>query len=80
MKVATFCPPLTISEAVSQVAYPVTLTDNQAINNTSVEPLEDTPRLSGMPKISRADVAAFLLKTTVNRSFIRQTVVLRPFQ
>ena len=62
------------------LAYPVTLTDNPASNNIAAEPLEATPRLSGMPKISRADVAAFLLKTTVNRSFICQTVVLRPLQ
>jgi len=60
------------------LAYPVTLTDKPASNNVSASPLEDTPKLKGMSKISRADVAAFLLKTAVNGSFTRQTVVLRP--
>lgn len=31
-----------------------------------------------MPGISRADVAAFLVETTVSGSFVRQTVVPRP--
>jgi hypothetical protein len=39
--------------------------------------LEDTPNLKGMPRISRADVAAFLLKTVESGSFVRQTVALR---
>jgi hypothetical protein len=30
-----------------------------------------------MPKLTRADVAAWLLKTVTNGSFTRQTVVLR---
>jgi len=58
------------------LVYPVTLSDKPAGNNVSASRLEDTPRLTGMPKITRADVAAFLLKTVVNGSFTRQTVVL----
>jgi uncharacterized protein YbjT (DUF2867 family) len=59
------------------LAYAVTLSDKPLSNNVAASLLEDTPKLSGMPKITRADVAAWLLKTVASRSFTRQTVVLR---
>ena len=40
--------------------------------------LEVTPHIRGIPKISRSEVAVFLLKSTVNGLFNRQIVVLRP--
>jgi uncharacterized protein YbjT (DUF2867 family) len=60
------------------VVYPVTLTDKPASGSTAASPLDSMPKLAGMPRISRADVAAFLLETAVTASFVRQTVVLRP--
>src|ERR1700686_863157 len=38
------------------LAYPVTLTNRPASNKTEASRLEDTSRLKGMPRISRADV------------------------
>ena len=58
------------------LAYPDTLTNRPASNKTEASRLEDTLRLKGMPRISRADVAAFLLKTAEEGSFVRQTVAL----
>jgi hypothetical protein len=58
------------------LAYPVTLNNKPATGFTAT-PLDSTPKLSGMPSISRADVAAFLLNTAVNGTYTRQTVTLR---
>jgi putative NADH-flavin reductase len=58
------------------LAYPVTLNNKPATGFTAT-PLDSTPKLSGMPSISRADVAAFLLNTAVNSTYTRQTVTLR---
>ena len=58
------------------LAYPVTLNNKPATGFTAT-PLDSTPKLSGMPGISRADVAAFLLNTAVNGTYTRQTVTLR---
>ena len=59
------------------IVYPVTLTD-KTTTNTTASRLEVTPHLRGIPKISRSEVAGFLLKITVDGSFKRQTIVLRP--
>jgi uncharacterized protein YbjT (DUF2867 family) len=60
------------------VAYPVTLNDKEATNKVTATSLEQTPKVSGMPKVTRADTADFLLKTVENGTYVRQTVVLRP--
>jgi putative NADH-flavin reductase len=59
------------------LAYPVTLNNKPATGNYTATPLDSTPKLTGMPSISRADVAAFLLNTAVNGTYSRQTVTLR---
>jgi putative NADH-flavin reductase len=59
------------------IVYPVTLTNKPVSNDAIASPLADTPKLRGIPKVSRADVAAFLLQAAVNGSFMQQTVVLR---
>lgn len=58
------------------LAYPVTLNNKPATGNYTATTLDRTPKLTGMPSISRADVAAFLLKTAVNGTYTRQTVAL----
>ena len=60
------------------VVYPVTLNDKKATDNVVATSLEQTPMVSGMPKVTRADTAGFLLKTVENGTYVRQTVVLRP--
>jgi putative NADH-flavin reductase len=59
------------------LAYPATLNNKPLSNNVTATLLEDTPKLTGMPNITRADVSAWLLKTVTTGSFARQTVVLR---
>jgi putative NADH-flavin reductase len=59
------------------IVYPVTLTDKQATGNVVATDLDQTPALSGMPKITRADVADYLLTTAANGTYVRKTVVLR---
>ncbi len=59
------------------LAYPVTLNNKPATGNYTATTLDRTPKLTGMLSISRADVAAFLLKTAVNGTYTRQTVALR---
>ena len=46
-------------------------------SNVTATLLKNTPKLKGMPNTTRADVAAWLLKTVTTGSFTRQTVVLR---
>jgi putative NADH-flavin reductase len=60
------------------IVYPVTLTDKATNNSSTASRLEVTPHIRGIPKISRSEVAVFLLKSTVNGLFKRQIVVLRP--
>jgi putative NADH-flavin reductase len=60
------------------VVYPVTLTDKEPTNKVVATSLEQTPKVSGMPKVTRADVAGFLLKAAENGTYVRRTVVLRP--
>ena len=60
------------------VVYPVTLNDKEATGKVVATSLEQTPKVSGMPKVTRADTAAFLLKTATNGTYVRKTVVLRP--
>jgi putative NADH-flavin reductase len=60
------------------IVYPVTLNDKEATGKVVATSLEQTPRLPGMPKVTRADAAGFLLKTAANGTYVRKTVVLRP--
>lgn len=60
------------------IVYPVTLTSKQATGNIAATSLEQTPKLSGMPKVTRADVASFMLKTATDNTYGRKTLVLRP--
>lgn len=59
------------------LVYPVTLNNKPATGNITATLLDTTPKLTGMPNITRADVAAFLLTTAENGTYGRQTVVLR---
>jgi putative NADH-flavin reductase len=55
------------------IAYPVLLTDGPLTGHYRVgERLE----LRGVPKISRADVAHFMLAEMKNRAFVRKVAVL----
>ncbi|MFE9601369.1 NAD(P)-dependent oxidoreductase [Streptomyces hokutonensis] len=60
------------------VVYPVTLNDKEATHSIVATSLEQTPKVSGLPKVTRADVADFLLRTTENGTYMHKTVVLRP--
>lgn len=60
------------------VVYPVTLNDKEATDKVVATSLDQTPKLPGMPRVTRADVAGFLLSTAENGSYVRSTVVLRP--
>jgi putative NADH-flavin reductase len=60
------------------VVYPVTLNDKAATSKVVATSLEQTPKVSGMPKVTRADAAGFLLKSAENGTYVRKTVVLRP--
>ncbi|HET7453463.1 MAG TPA: NAD(P)-binding oxidoreductase [Thermoanaerobaculia bacterium] len=56
------------------IVHAVTLTDGPRTGNSVAA---ERMQLSGFPRISRADVAAFLLTAVENRSFPRQDVLLR---
>ena len=58
------------------LAYPVLLTNKPASGRVHATDLADLDRLSGMPRISRADVATFLLTTAIDGTWSRRTVVL----
>jgi len=58
------------------LAYPVLLTNKPATGRVRATDLAEVGRLPGMPRISRADVAAFLLTTAVDGIWSRRTVVL----
>jgi uncharacterized protein YbjT (DUF2867 family) len=58
------------------LAYPVLLTNKPASGRARATDLTEVGRLSGMPRISRTDVAAFLLTTVVEGTWSRRTVVL----
>ena len=58
------------------LAYPVLLTNKPATGPARAVDLAQLDRLPGLPRISRADVAAFLLDTAVDGSWPRHTVVL----
>lgn len=60
------------------IVYPVTLNDKEATGKVMATSLEQTPKVTGMPKVTRADSAAFLLKAATNGTYVRKTVVLRP--
>lgn len=67
---------LTASGLDWTLAYPVLLTNKPATDNVHAVDLAALDRLPGLPRISRADVAAFLLDTAVNGSWSRRTTVL----
>ncbi|MFE2424364.1 hypothetical protein [Streptomyces hokutonensis] len=64
---------LTVSWAL---AYPTPLTTKAATGNSHAVDLTALDRLPGLPRISRADVAAFLLDAAVEGSWSRRTAVL----
>ncbi|GAA4725705.1 SDR family oxidoreductase [Phytohabitans rumicis] len=58
------------------LAYPVLLTNKPASGRVRATDLADLDRLPGLPRISRADVAGFLLTAAVEGTWSRRTVVL----
>jgi len=67
---------LTASGLDWTLAYPVLPTDKPATNNVQAIDLTALDRLPGLPRISGADVAAFLLDAAVAGSWSRRTAVL----
>ncbi|MFC8662243.1 NAD(P)-dependent oxidoreductase [Streptomyces sp. NPDC057199] len=67
---------LTASGLDWTLAYPVLLTNKPATDNVHAVDLTALDRLPGLPRIARADVAAFLLDTAVNGSWSQRTAVL----
>ncbi|RSM53730.1 hypothetical protein DMB66_38685 [Actinoplanes sp. ATCC 53533] len=58
------------------LAYPVLLTNKPASGRVRATDLAEIDRLPGLPRISRADVAGFLLTTAVDGTWSRRTAVL----
>jgi putative NADH-flavin reductase len=67
---------LTASGLDWTLAYPVLLTNKPATGDVHAVDLTALDRLPGLPRISRADVAAFLLEAAVEGSWSRRTAVL----
>lgn len=67
---------LTTSDLDWTLAYPVRLTNKPPAGTVRVIDLADLTRLPGMPKIARADVAAFLLAAATDDTWSRRTAVL----
>lgn len=67
---------LTSSDLDWTLAYPVRLTNRPPSGKARAIDLADLTRIPGMPKISRADVAAFLLGAAVDGAWSRRTAVL----
>ena len=67
---------LTASGLDWTLAYPVLLTNKPAAGDVHAVDLTALDRLPGLPRISRADVAAFLLEAAVEGSWSRRTAVL----
>lgn len=57
------------------LVYPVTLTNGPQVGHLSAT---ETPTRGGMPRISRADVAAFMLDAAEKKQWIRSSPVLLP--
>ncbi len=68
---------LSSSDLKWTLAYPVTLSD-KPMGGFLASVLSETPKVRGIPKIPRADVAAFLLEAAERNDYMRETVVLRP--
>lgn len=58
------------------LVYPVALTNGPQSGRVRARDLEEFDRMRGMPRISRADVAAFLVLTAESGAWSRRTVVL----
>ncbi|WP_105974299.1 NAD(P)-dependent oxidoreductase [Streptomyces geranii] len=67
---------LTASGLDWTLAYPVLLTNKPATGDAHAVDLTALDRLPGLPRISRADVAAFLLDAAVTGAWSRRTAVL----
>jgi len=67
---------LTASGLDWTLAYPVLLTNKPAAGDVHAVDLTALDRLPGLPRTSRADVAAFLLEADVEGSWSRRTAVL----
>ncbi len=57
------------------LVYPVALTNGRPSGRVRARDLDDVDRMRGMPRISRADVAAFLVATAESGAWSRRTVV-----
>jgi putative NADH-flavin reductase len=58
------------------LAYPVVLTNGPKSETFRAIDLEEMDHLGGLPRVSRADVAGFLLEAAVTDDWSRRTVVL----
>jgi putative NADH-flavin reductase len=59
------------------LVYPVLLTNKNGSGKYAATPLEQSGKIRGLPRVSRADVATFLLETAVNGSFTKSVVVIQ---
>jgi len=64
------------SELDWTLVYPVMLTNGPATHRVRMRDLDEVTKVSGLPRISRADVAASLLAIAENTAWHRRTVVL----
>jgi putative NADH-flavin reductase len=67
---------LTSSDLDWTLAYPVLLTNKPKSGRYQTIDLAELTRLPGMPRVSRADVAAFLLSAATDGTWSRRKVVL----
>ncbi len=67
---------LTAADLDLTIAYPVLLTSGPVSDNARAIDLAELTRLPGVPRISRADVAAFFLDAAENGTWSRRTAVL----
>jgi uncharacterized protein YbjT (DUF2867 family) len=58
------------------IVYPGVLTNKPKTGNVTASDLTEVPRIPGMPRISRADVADFLLHAATHDSWTRRVTVI----
>ncbi len=67
---------LTASALDWTLAYPVLLTDGPASDRFQAIPLDQLDRVAGLPRVSRTDVAGFLLEAATTEHWSQKTAVL----
>jgi len=67
---------LTASDLAWTLAYPVLLTNGRRSTGFTVTDLAQLAHLPGLPRVSRSDVAGFLLEAAADASWSRRTAVL----